>query len=282
MSNLCLIEAGWHEACTFLIYHTAMRAFLIQCFLILGCFSCSGQILVPTWYDYKADIHKHNWVDHKGITIIAENMEVNGQHLIFDVEIKNESDYRVRFNPEEMYYLGSDKAFPLNDRHDTRIGFESKLDKRFALSESQVADHFQNKIKSQKKTALVTGILSAGLVVFNTAMNVKAIHEDWTPKTQRRENLRNLLTFGSVAAMDVVRDQAAYSAMDARDDLYFLPQEIIEDGDIYPGQSFRGKVFFPITYDRYVRVIIPVGRSDFALDFRWADRKEERKLKRMH
>jgi hypothetical protein len=70
--------------------------------------------------------------------------------------------------------------------------------------------------------------------------------------------------------------------MDARDDLYFLPQEILEDGDIYPGQSFRGKVFFSVTFDKYIRMIIPVGQNDFALDFRWADGKEERKLRRAY
>ena len=47
-------------------------------------------------------------------------------------------------------------------------------------------------------------------------------------------------------------------------------------------KSFRGKVFFPVTYDKYIRIIIPVGHNDFALDFRWANGKEERKLKRAY
>ena len=259
-----------------------MKVHLVICFSILSCFSCSSQILVPSWYDQKADIEKHNWVDYHGITIIAENIQVNDQHIIFDVEIKNESNYRIQFELEKMYYLSSDVAFPPNDRYDARVEFESKLDKHFALTESQVANQFQKKIKSQKKTALVTGILGASLMVFNTAMNIKDTNNEWSPKLQRRENVRNLLTFGGVAALDVVRNQAGFSAMDARDDLYFLPQEILENGDIYPGQSFRGKVFFPVTYDKYIRIIIPVGHNDFALDFRWANGKEERKLKRAY
>ena len=259
-----------------------MKAYIILYLLILTCCSCSSQILVPSWYNQNADIKKHNWMDYDGISIIAENMGVNDQHLIFDVEIKNDTDFRLRFDPEDVYYMGSDTPYPADGRNDTRIAFESGLEKRYALTENQVANHFKDKIKRQKKTAIVTGILSAGLVVFNTAMNVKGMSEEWSPKSQRQENIRNVLTFGGLAAMDVVREQSAITAYEARDDLYFLSDEILEEGVIPPEQSFRGKVFFPVTRDKYIRMIIPVGRHEFALDFRWAEGKEERKLRRTY
>jgi hypothetical protein len=233
---------------------------------------------VPSWFDYKVDNKKHNWLDFDGITIITENIEVNDQHLVFDVEIKNETDYRLRFNPGEVYYLGSDSPYPTDSRTSARIAFESNLQKRYALTENQVANHLEYKIKKQKRTALATGILSAGLVVFNAAMNVKGMNKEWSPKVQRQENIRNLLSFGGLVAMDVVRDQTAFSAMDAREDLYFLSDEIIEEGVIYPRQAFRGKMFFPTCYDKNIRLIIPVESKEFVLDFRWAGRKEERKL----
>jgi hypothetical protein len=89
-----------------------------------------------------------------------------------------------------------------------------------------------------------------------------------------------MVTIGGLAAMDVVREQSAISAMQASEDLHFLPGEILEEGIIMPGQVFRGKAFFPLTNDDFIRMIIPVESKEFVLDFRWATIKEQRKLSR--
>ena len=57
--------------------------------------------MVPGWFDSNVNSKKHNWLDYQGIVIVAENIEVNDRQIVFDVEVKNETDHRLRLNPEE-------------------------------------------------------------------------------------------------------------------------------------------------------------------------------------
>jgi hypothetical protein len=241
-----------------------MNARIILYFLALTCWSCSSQILVPGWFDSKVNSKKHNWLDYQGIVIVAENIEINDRQIVFDVEVKNETDHRLRFYPEMTYYLASDAPFQLDYRDGYTSEVESKLKKHYAFSEKEVARYYENKVKSQKRANLITGI-----------MPVEA-----SSKFFNQETIRSMVTVGGLAAMDIVREQSAITAMQASEDLQFLPGEILEEGVIMPGQVFRGKVFFPITRDDFIRMIVPVESKEFILDFRWATIKEQRKLYR--
>ena len=236
--------------------------------------------MVPGWFDSEVNSKKHNWLDYKGIVIIAENIEVNDRQIVFDVEVKNETDHRLRFDPENAFYLASDDPFPLDYQDGYRTEVESKLKKHYAFSEKEVARYYENKVKSQKRANLITGIISAGLLVFDAAMASKGVSSEASSKFFNQEAIRSMVTVGGLAAMDIVREQSAVTAMQASENLHFLPGEILEDGVIMPGQIFRGKVFFPITRNDYIRVIIPVESKEFVLDFRWATVKEQRKLYR--
>ena len=235
---------------------------------------------MPGWFDSKVNSKKHNWLDYQGIVIVAENIEVNDRQIVFDVEVKNEADHRLRFNPEEAYYLASNSPFPLDYQDGYRSEWEANLKKHHALTEKEVSRYFENKIKSQKKTNLITGILSAGLIVFDVAMASKGVPVEASSKLCNQEAIRSMITVGGLAAMDIVREQSAITAMQASEDLHFLPGEILEEGVIMPGQTFRGKVFFPITWNDFIRMIVTVEGNEFVLDFRWATKKEERKLYR--
>ena len=262
-----------HQA---LIRNTPMKTLIIWLSLFLFCSSCSTQILVPGWFDPKVDSKKHNWLDYEGISIVAENLEVNDMHIVFDVEINNGTDYRLRFDPEIVYYLDSNIPYP---SHNSPGDYESKLKKQYALSETEVARDFERQVRNQKTTNLITGILSAGLLVFDAAMNAN-VGSEVSSKFFSQEAITSMVTVGGLAAMDIVREQAAMTAADAKEDLHFLSDEIIEEGVIYPGKIYRGKIFFDTTRGKYIRLIIPVESKDFALDFRWADAKDQRKLKR--
>jgi hypothetical protein len=255
-----------------------MKVRIILLFLILLSGSCSTQILVPGWFDPKVDHKKHNWLDYEDITIIAENLEVNDMHIVFDIEIKNETNYRLRFDPELVYYLGSSTSYPTSNPT-YQAEFESKLKKHYALSEREVARDLERQVKSQKTTNLITGILSAGLLVFDAAMGAN-IGTEVSSKFFSQEAIRSMVTIGGLAAMDIVREQAAMTAADAREDLHFLSDEMIDEGVIFPGKTYRGKLFFTSTRDKYFRLIIPVESNDFALDFRWADGKDQRRLRK--
>jgi len=236
--------------------------------------------MVPGWFDSNVNSKKHNWLDYQGIVIVAENIEVNDRQIVFDLEVKNETDHRLRFNPEEAYYLASNAPFPLDYRDGNISEVESKLKKHYAFSEKEVARYYENKVKSQKRANLITGIISAGLLVFDAAMASNGMSVESSSKFFNQETIRSMVTIGGLAAMDVVREQSAITAMQASEDLHFLPGEILEEGVVMPGQVFRGKVFFPITRDDFVRMIVPVESREFVLDFRWATKKEQRKLYR--
>jgi len=257
-----------------------MKARIIIYFLVLTCWSCSSHILVPGWFDSKVNSKKHNWLDYQGIIIVAENIEVNDRQIVFDVEVKNETDHRLRYNPEEAYYLTSNSPFPLDYQDGYSSEYKSDLKKHYAFTEKEVARYYENKVKSQKRTNLITGIISAGLLVFDAAMASRGVPVEASSKFFNQEAIRSMVTVGGLAAMDVVREQSAITAMQAGEDLHFLPGEILEEGVIMPGQTFRGKVFFPITRDDYIRMIMTVESSEFVLDFRWADVKEQRKLRK--
>jgi hypothetical protein len=223
---------------------------------------------------------KHNWLDHQGIVIVAENIEVNDRQIVFDVEVKNETDHRLRFDPEDSYYLASNSPFPQDYQDGYTSEVESNLKKHYAFSEKEVARYYENKVKSQKRANLITGIISASLLVFDAAMATKGVSAEASSKFFNQEAIRSMVTVGGLAAMDIVREQSAITAMQASEDLHFLPGEILEEGVIMPGQNFRGKIFFPITRDDYIRMIIPLESKEFVLDFRWANVKEQRKLYR--
>ena len=199
-----------------------------------------------------------------------------------DVEVKNETDHRLRFNPEEAFYLASDDPFPLDYQDGYNSEIESNLKKHYAFSEKEVARYFENKVKSQKRTNLITGILSAGLLVFDVAMASKGVPVEASSKFFNQEAIRSMVTVGGLAALDVVREQSTITAMQASEDLHFLPGEILEEGIIMPGQSFRGKVFFPVTRNDFIRMILTIESNEFVLDFRWANGKEQRTLRKLN
>jgi hypothetical protein len=234
--------------------------------------------MVPGWFDAEVNSKKHNWLDYHGIVVVAENIEVNDRQIVFDVEVKNETDHRLRFNPEEAFYLASDDPFPLNYQDGYNSELESSLKKHYAFSEKEVARYYENKVKSQKRANLITGIISAGLLVFDAAMASKGVPVEASSKFFNQETIRSMVTIGGLAAMDIVREQSAITAMQASEDLHFLPGEILEEGVIMPGQVYRGKVYFPITRKDNIRVILSVESREFLLDFRWATQKEVRKL----
>ena len=236
--------------------------------------------MVPGWFDSEVNSKKHNWLDYQGIVIVAENIEVNDHQIVFDVEVKNETDHRLRFDPENAFYLASDDPFLMDYHNGYRTEVESKFKKHYAFSEKEVARYYENKVKSQKRANIITGIISAGLLVFDAAMASKGVSSEASSKFFNQEAIRSMVTVGGLAAMDIVKEQSAITAMQASEDLHFLPGEILEEGVIMPGQIFRGKVFFPITRKDYIRVIVPVESKEFVLDFRWATMKEQRKLYR--
>jgi hypothetical protein len=259
-----------------------MKHPVIFSFILFFLFSSCTQNLVPAWFDPEVHSSKDSRMDFDGLTIITENLEVNDQHLVFDVEIRNHTTHPVHVKPEVMYYLGSEVPFPPETRDHSGSSFESNLKKNLAIGEKEVGNQLGNKIKAQRRTGILLGILSAGLMIYDVAMDAKDFNSgEWTAKKANNAVLRDVVTMASLTAMDVVQQQSAMTAQVKGADLFYLPDEILRSNLLAPGASCRGKVFFPSTKDKYIKVIIPIDNTEYAFEYRWAEAEDMRKLQRV-
>jgi hypothetical protein len=237
------------------------------------------RLLVPEWFDPRIDESALNKAKSNGIEISVENLLVDHQHFIFDVLITNESPDPVLIDPASMYYLPSPVKFPADYDPDAMLDYEDKLTKYFVMTEQQVKDLYTHKIQDQRNKSILLGILSAGLIVFDVAMDTKDMNRgEWTSKMTRSANTRKALTTVGLATADILNDQAGYKAWQKREDLIYLDQEILKCGELQPGQSVRGKIFFISSNEQHFRLIVPIGRTDFSFDFREAEPADFKKL----
>jgi hypothetical protein len=256
--------------------HTALILF----FLIWMCSSCA-QVLVPVWFDPDSQPFKSSHLEFDGVTLVTENLESNDQHLVFDVEIRNEGDQPIQIDPGKMYFLGSDIPFPPETLDQSGTRFESGLKKNQSLSEEEVGRQFKQKIKASRRTGILLGLLSAGLVIYDAAKDTKDLNSpEWTRKKARNAALRDAVTMASLTAMEVVQQQSAMTEEKKGADLYYLPEEILRSQVLAPGEFCRGKVFFPGTRARFIKLILPIDYTEYAFDYRWAETMELRKLRR--
>jgi len=257
------------------------RTLLILFFLIWICSSCA-QVLVPAWFDPEDQPFKSSRMEYEGLTLVTENLENNDQHLVFDVEIRNEGDQPVYIDPADFYYLESEEPFPPETLYQPDSHFESGLKKKQALSEAEVGRQFEEEIKGKRRTGLILGILSAGLVIYDVAMDAKDFNSgEWSAGKANRAMVRDVVTMASLTAMDVAQQQSAITFEKKGADLYYLPEEILHSQVLDPGEFSRGKVFLPGTRDKFIKLVIPIADTEYAFDYRWAEVEELRKLQRI-
>ena len=255
---------------------------LILFFLCWMCSSCAQQ-MVPAWFDPEVHTGKSSRMEFDGLTLITECLETNDQHLVFDIEIHNEGHQPLLIDPGKVYYLGSDVPFPPETFHQSGTHFESGLTRHQALSEEGVAGQLEKKIKARRRTGILMGILSAGLVIYDVAMDAKDLNSgEWTSGKANRAMVRDVVTMASLTAMDVAQQQSAVTAEKNGADLYYLPEEILRPRVLAHGESCRGKVFLPVARTRFIKLIVPIENTEYAFDYRWADAEDMRKLRKVH
>ena len=104
------------------------------------------------------------------------------------------------------------------------------------------------------------GLLSAGLIIFDVAMDAKDMNTgEWTKKKADNAMIRDVVTMSSLAVMDMAQQVTYTTAEKKGEDLYFLQEEILRPEILPSGGSCRGKVFFPKSGGQYVKLVIPVG-----------------------
>jgi hypothetical protein len=247
-----------------------MKQGIIFLFINLLIFtSCSCQ-LVPAWYDTKHNPNRYISLESDGLTLIVENIEVEGRYLAFDVEIINRKSHTVHVSPELMYYYASDAPFPVGMQRNSAGEFESGLTKRYAMGEREVAGEFEARIRKEKRTGLAMGLLSAGLIIFDVAMDAKSMNTgEWTKKKADNAMIRDVITMTGLAVADMAQQVSYTAAREKGEDLFFLRDEILRPEILSSGESCRGKVFFQGSDGRYFKLIILVENMEYAFDFRF-------------
>lgn len=247
-----------------------MKPSFFLLFLSLLFFTCCTRSLVPAWFDKKHNPNRHLYVESDGLTVIVENMEANGLHLVFDVEVINRTPFPVHVLPDRMYCYASDAPFPYGMQDNSSGEYEQGLAKNYAMAEKEVSDHFELMIKKQKRASLAMGLLSAGLIIFDVAMDAKDVNTgEWTKKKADNAMIRDVVTMSSLAVMDMAQQVTYTTAEKKGEDLFFLQDEILRPEVLFSGGSCRGKVFFPKSGGQYYKLIIPVGNTEYAFDFRY-------------
>ncbi len=228
-------------------------------------------ILVPSWYDPAVHSNKVNNITYRDITVRAENLAVTGDFMIFDVEIINELPYGISLNDSNMYLLASGVPYPPEGSAEEIRAFEEGMEKNYPFAGQEIAAILKSRIDEHRKKSLLMGLLGAGLVIFDAALDARdfrraELHGEKIPGGI----LRDVVTGLGLAATDRVRFKADRERWQDREDLFYLDKELLKEGFVGTGESVRGKVFFPVRKEQYIRLIVLLDHTAYVLDFRWA------------
>ncbi|HLF33269.1 MAG TPA: hypothetical protein VI583_03465 [Cyclobacteriaceae bacterium] len=238
--------------------------------------------LVPEWFDPEVDKTKVSRIESGGIVLYAENLSVNGRHMIFDIEIINNTEQAVEFDCGAMFYIATDIPFPTGEDMARVREFEGGLARHFPLSEGEVINHLRNEVKSRRTVNLLLGLVSMGLVIYDAANDAKDIHSEWSHSKARASYRRDLVVGAGLAAADAMQYVNRTESLEKRADIHYLGQDILRSGKLAPGQSVRGVIYFESVSNKFTRLIIPVGNTDYSFDFRqasWEDMKSLQSLR---
>lgn len=249
--------------------------------------SCSHQALVPYEYNAKIDRDPVSVIEANGLTVYMENIERKSNLLVFDLEVANERERPVKLSHPELYYYAGEEKF--HDIHDTvtmdlknaYAVADQKINHRKAMSAKRVEQYYENRASNKKAMGIFLFALGVGLVVNDIVKDSEDAQKAiWTENDQDRAASRDILTASTLLAIDIVGNETAREEARNYEDLHYLPFEMFPEKNIQPGQSFRGKVFFPLNQaHKYYRFVIPLGNTDYVFDFRKRKGEDKKKLR---
>ncbi len=109
-------------------------------------------------------------------------------------------------------------------------------------------------------------ILAIGLIAYDIAADSKAVTKE---VSSSRDEWKSFGRDVMVTAAVVAKDVAQVSAQQAAEESHFLPYELFPECTIEAGCNVRGKIFLPIeSSHKYVRIIVPLGDTDYVFDFK--------------
>ena len=241
---------------------------------LLGLFAgCGPRILVPTGTPAHMERpYETQEIDH--VIVYVENLLMRGDHLLFDIEIENNSKQCLRYHSQSMYFQTYDnKGYQKpNNSVVYRSGDYSPGPLQWqtpAYSERQAQEFLKHKIKSQKTGKTFLDLLAVGLLINEAVQESKDNSKPyWTERdTQRAEN-RAIVNFAAQAALAAGSNIMAKSIISSSWEHEDLEHGYLSFGELDPGEGARGLVVFPKKINAEVyEVFIPLGERLFEFVF---------------
>lgn len=236
-------------------------------FLVICCLTSACTSFVPLSYHGTGSSAMAK-IEASEATMYLYHMDNQYQHLVFDLEVNNHNPYTVPLSPEQISYYFSATRFPLREFNDvdSTASVIRLRRKRFAKSNAEVHDLFQQKERSRATVGAIFTLVSVGLVLYDAAQDRKDSQKrHYTEKDVRHAATREAIVQAGLMAADI----ANQSAQQAQTNSYYLPFEIFTEGNIEALGKKRGKIFLPAEEVlTYLRIIVPFDNKEFVFDFK--------------
>lgn len=244
-----------------------MRLILIlQSVLFVGC----TPFLVPHDFDTNL-VNNQAVVEVDSVTFVFEHLESNATFHIFNLEVINNRDTSVYVDIRDIHFLSS--ASPMKDTLElytiTRV-----------MSPKAINNHYKSNAEA---AVLATGLLfaaGAALVIIDATKDQDDNkRSEWNEEAVKASQRRDALTFAGLKTIELTSNLVMLSREATYADLAYLPAELFLADEIYPGESYLGKVFilkglyttgnykYPLTLDHF-RIRFPFERKVLNFDFR--------------
>lgn len=263
--------------------HQTMKSLLFLSIVLLS--ACTSRFLVPLTYDFPTNRGTALVSELDSVRVMVENIELKGSYLVFDMEVNNRSWEPVEIVPEHICYYASPDAFKtldsLEDVHALSMFYQNEFNyKERAMRPSEVEAYFLERLKTKQGVAIVLLLAGAGMVVHDAVQDAQDANKvEWTASDAKKAAARDGLTVASLVAIDIANEGLAASSYRDNKEMQYLPDELFPQKTIAPGDSFRGKVFFPKKEaHQHYRLIVPIGNTDYVFDFRKLTPEEKMKL----
>ena len=114
-------------------------------------------------------------------------------------------------------------------------------------------------------------------MVYDAVQDGQDFRFELSRKRVNKSIARDVGVAASLTAIDIAGDALTEKQIKSDEDLYYLPDEVLQIGPIDEGESLRGKVYLHQNYkQKYYRLMVPVEDLLFVFDFRWPTSEEKR------
>ena len=247
-----------------------LLALLLPCVLI----GCIPNRLVPHDYSIEKD-NLETFIEVDSITVSLINLEIQNDHYIFGLGIKNNADYPIFVDLKKIRKQARNLSFRETESNDYL------RETTTAMSPEQVTQFFAKKRANAQAAAAFLFLVGAAISTYDAIKDVSDNSKDyWTAEDEQKAATRDLVTSSTLLAADILTDVAIESGEKANEELRYLPAELFDKEIIYPGEEYYGKVFFKkvIEVHKHHRISFPMEGNNLHFDFRKATPKEKQFL----